>query len=90
MSSGMLGSLFHPRRLMAKSRAIVVLRKEISEARARVADLEKALEVLGGRAVVVAKAVARKGRRKLSAAQKNAVSLRMRKLWAQRRKAKTG
>ena len=47
-----------------------------------------ALTALGGAAGRVAKTAARRGRRKMSAAQKKAVSVRMRAYWAKRRGSK--
>lgn len=47
-----------------------------------------ALTALGGAAPRVAKTTGRRGRRKMSAAQKKAVSVRMRAYWAKRRGSK--
>ena len=47
-----------------------------------------ALTALGGAAGRVAKTAGRRGRRKMSAAQKKAVSVRMRAYWAKRRGSK--
>jgi hypothetical protein len=47
-----------------------------------------AISALGGAAGRVAKAGARRGRRKMNAAQKKAVSLRMKAYWAKRRGGK--
>ena len=47
-----------------------------------------ALTALGGVAGRVVKTAGRRGRRKMSAAQKKAVSVRMRAYWAKRRAAK--
>ena len=47
-----------------------------------------AISALGGAAGRTAKTAARKGRRKMNAAQKKAVSLRMKAYWAKRRGSK--
>ena len=50
--------------------------------------VSSALTALGGAAGRVAKTSVRRGRRKMSAAQKKAVSVRMRAYWAKRRGSK--
>lgn len=47
-----------------------------------------AISALGGAAVRATKSAGRRGRRKMNAAQKKAVSLRMKAYWAKRRGAK--
>jgi anti-sigma factor RsiW len=47
-----------------------------------------AISALGGAPVRAAKTAGRRGRRKMNAAQKKAVSLRMKAYWAKRRGAK--
>ena len=71
-------------------KAVLVIRKELAAARHRVAALEGALAALGGAATRLATANvgARRGRRKMTAAQKKAVSERMRKYWAARKRGR--
>ena len=47
-----------------------------------------ALSALGGKAARATKTAVRRGRRKMNAAQKKAVSVRMRAYWAKRRGSK--
>jgi hypothetical protein len=67
-----------------------VLKRELAGARQRVSALEQALNILGGAdgAGIRTTGKRRGRRRKMSAAQKKAVSERMRKYWAARKKSK--
>ena len=61
------------------------LEKRLAELEAETAKLRKAL---GGKARTAVRAVKRRKRQGMSAAQKAEVSKRMKKYWAERRKAK--
>ena len=82
-----------PRRYidLAKTNVVAAIKAELRDVERRAEALRQALQVLGGRAVSTAKKVTgrRSRRRRMSAAQKKAVSARMKRYWAARRKAKT-
>lgn len=75
---------------MAKTDVMAAIRTELRDIERRAEALRRALQVLGGPVAANARTVTRgrRRRRKMSAAQKRAVSQRMKKYWAQRRKAK--
>ena len=91
---------------MAKSsrfgQVLSALRQEEGFLEAQLGKVRDALAALGGvgkeyqrlarkrQAKTVARSVRKRNARKMSAAQKKAVSARMKKYWAQRRKAKAG
>ena len=72
--------------------AIKQKRTAIAKAQGELAALEKAAQVLGiglrGRAARKAAPAKKRGRRKLTKAQRAAISKRMKKSWAARKKAK--
>lgn len=76
---------------LARTDVVAAIKTRLRETEREAAALRQALEVLGGRIVRgVEKIVGRgqrRGRRRLSAAQRKAVSRRMKKYWAGRKKA---
>jgi hypothetical protein len=73
-----------------KEFARVGAEKRVAELNAELADIYRAFpELRSGRAATAATATGRRRNRKpMTAAQKKAVSIRMKKYWAARRKAK--
>jgi hypothetical protein len=69
---------------MARTDVRAAIQARLTELDTEAAALRQALTVLGGQRV--ATRGRKRGRRKMSAAQKKAVSARMKKLWAERRK----
>ena len=76
---------------MAKTDAVAAIKAELKDVERRAEALRQALQVLGGPVASTARAIVgrRRRRRTMSAAPKKAVSQRMKKYWAARRKAKT-
>ena len=74
---------------MAKTDVVTAIKAELRDIERRAEALRRALQVLGGPVASTARASVgrRRRRRKMSAAQKRAVSARMKKYWAARRKA---
>lgn len=75
---------------MAKTDVVAAIKAELRDVERRAEALRQALQVLGGRTVAAVTATVRRvrrRRRKMSAAQKNAVSQRMKKYWAARKKS---
>ena len=70
------------------SRALKSLHADRARIEKQIDAVTSALSALGGAAGRVAKSAGRKGRRKMNAAQKKAVSLRMKAYWAKRRGSK--
>ena len=70
------------------NRALKSLHADRARLDRQIDAVTSAISALGGAAGRVAKAVARKGRRKMNAAQKKAVSQRMKAYWAKRRASK--
>jgi len=70
------------------NRALKALHADRARIEKQIDAVTSALTALGGAASRVAKTGGRRGRRKMSAAQKKAVSVRMRAYWAKRRGAK--
>ena len=67
------------------NRALKSLHADRSRIERQIDALTSAISALGGAAGRAAKAAGRKGRRKMNAAQKKAVSVRMKAYWAKRR-----
>lgn len=70
------------------NRALKALHADRARIEKQIDALSSALSAVGGAAVRGAKKAGRKGRRKMNAAQKKAVSLRMKAYWAKRRASK--
>ena len=70
------------------NRALKALHADRSRIERQIDAVTSAISALGGAAGRVGKVAARRGRRKMSAAQKKAVSVRMRAYWAKRRGSK--
>ena len=70
------------------NRALKSLHVDRARIERQIDALTSAISALGGAAGRAGKAVGRKGRRKMNAAQKKAVSLRMKAYWAKRRGSK--
>ena len=70
------------------NRALKSLHADRTRIDKQIDAVTSALSALGGAAVRAAKTAGRRGRRKMSAAQKKAVSARMKAYWAKRRAAK--
>ena len=70
------------------NRALKSLHADRARIERQIDAVSSAISALGGKAVRAAKTAGRKGRRKMNAAQKKAVSLRMRAYWAKRRGSK--
>jgi hypothetical protein len=78
---------------LAKTNVVAAIKAELRDVEKRAEALRQALQVLGGRVVSGARTVGgdrNRRRRTMSAAQKKAVGLRMKKYWAARRKAEKG
>ena len=69
-------------------RALKALHADRARIEKQIDAVTSALSALGGKAVKAAKSAGRRGRRKMSAAQKKAVSVRMKAYWAKRRGSK--
>jgi len=67
------------------NRALQALHADRARIEKQIDAVSSALSALGGTAGRVAKTAGRRGRRKMSAAQKRAVSVRMKAYWAKRR-----
>ena len=70
------------------NRALKSLHADRARIERQIDALTGAISALGGKAGRAVKAAGRKGRRKMNAAQKKAVSLRMKAYWAKRRASK--
>lgn len=70
------------------NRALQALHADRARIEKQIDAVTSALTALGGAAGRVAKTAGRRGRRKMSAAQKKAVSVRMKAYWAKRRGSK--
>jgi anti-sigma factor RsiW len=70
------------------NRALKALHADRARIDKQIDAVTGALTALGGGAARAVKTVGRRGRRKMSAAQKKAVSVRMRAYWAKRRGSK--
>jgi hypothetical protein len=70
------------------NRALKALHADRSRIERQIDAVTSAISALGGAAGRLAKTARGKGRRKMSAAQKKAVSVRMRAYWAKRRGSK--
>ena len=69
-------------------RALKALPAERARIERQIDAVTNAISALGGAAGRVAKAAGRRGKRKMNAAQKKAVSVRMKAYWAKRRGSK--
>ena len=69
-------------------RALKSLHADRTRIEKQIDAVTSALSALGGAATRGVKAAGRQGRRKMNAAQKKAVSLRMKAYWAKRRASK--
>jgi hypothetical protein len=67
------------------TRALKALHADRVRIEKQIGAVTSALSALGGAAGRAAKSAGRRGRRKMSAAQKKAVSVRMKAYWAKRR-----
>lgn len=70
------------------SRALKALHTDRARIDRQIHAVTSAISALGGAAGRIAKAARRKGKRKMNAAQKKAVSVRMKAYWAKRRASK--
>ena len=70
------------------NRALKALHADRARIERQIEAVTHAISALGGAAGRVAKSARRRGKRKMNAAQKKAVSVRMRAYWAKRRAAK--
>ena len=70
------------------SKALKSLHADRTRIDKQIDAVTSALSALGGSAVRAAKSAGRRGRRKMNAAQKKAVSVRMKAYWAKRRASK--
>ena len=70
------------------NKALKALHADRARIERQIDAVTSAISALGGAAGRMAKAGARRGRRKMNSAQKKAVSVRMRAYWAKRRAAK--
>ena len=70
------------------NKALKALHADRAHIERQIDAVTKAISALGGAAGRLANTGARKGRRKMNAAQKKAVSVRMKAYWAKRRAAK--
>jgi hypothetical protein len=70
------------------SRALKALHADRARIERQIDAVTSALSALGGAASRAVKSAGRRGRRKMSAAQKKAVSVRMKAYWAKRRGSK--
>jgi hypothetical protein len=70
------------------NRALKSLHADRARIERQINAVTSAITALGGKAARAAKTAGRKGRRKMNAAQKKAVSLRMKAYWAKRRGSK--
>jgi anti-sigma factor RsiW len=70
------------------NQALKALHADRARIEKQIDAVTSAISALGGKAVRAAKSAGRRGRRKMNAAQKKAVSLRMKAYWAKRRSAK--
>ena len=70
------------------NKALKALHADRARIERQIDAVTSAISALGGAAGRVAKAGARRGRRKMNSAQKKAVSVRMKAYWAKRRAAK--
>ena len=70
------------------NKALKALHADRAKIDKQIHALTSAISALGGAAGRLAKATKRQGRRKMNAAQKKAVSVRMKAYWAKRRGAK--
>ena len=70
------------------NRALKSLHSDRVRIERQIDAVTSALSALGGKAGRVAKTAGRKARRKMNAAQKKAVSVRMKAYWAKRRSGK--
>jgi hypothetical protein len=73
---------------LAKIDVVAAIKAELRDVEHRAEALRQALQVLGGKVLAKAKTVRNRTSRGMSAAQKRAVSQRMKRYWAERRKAK--
>jgi hypothetical protein len=70
------------------NRALKALHADRARIERQIDAVSSAISALGGAAGRVAKAAGRRGKRKMNAAQKRAVSVRMKAYWAKRRASK--
>ena len=70
------------------NRALKALHADRARIDRQIDAVTNALSALGGKAGRATKAAVRRGRRKMNAAQKKAVSVRMKAYWAKRRASK--
>lgn len=70
------------------NRALKALHADRARIDKQIDAVTSALSALGGSAVRAVKSAGRRGRRKMNAAQKKAVSVRMKAYWAKRRASK--
>ena len=70
------------------NRALKALHADRARLDKQIDAVTSALSALGGGAVRAVKSAGRRGRRKMTAAQKKAVSMRMKAYWAKRRASK--
>ena len=70
------------------NRALKSLHTDRARIERQIDAVTSAISALGGKVARAAKGAGRKGRRKMNAAQKKAVSVRMRAYWAKRRGSK--
>jgi anti-sigma factor RsiW len=70
------------------NQALKALHADRARIEKQIDAVTSAISSLGGAAVRAAKTAGRRGRRKMNAAQKKAVSLRMKAYWAKRRGSK--
>jgi hypothetical protein len=70
------------------NKALKALHADRARIEKQIDAVASAIGALGGAAVRGTKAAGRKGRRKMNAAQKKAVSVRMKAYWAKRRGSK--
>ena len=70
------------------NRALKSLHADRTRIEKQISAVTSALSALGGAAGRAAKSAGRRGRRKMNAAQKKAVSVRMKAYWAKRRGSK--